>query len=94
MSCDCYDEGRDAFRREPRAYETQQRLQEARYGGDECDREFAEGYRREERREAERREEERREEEEAERRHYERCADEEREQHLYWEQQAEQAGEV
>lgn len=57
MRCDCEDEGRDAYRYSRYSYETEHRLSESRFGGDECDREFADGYRSEQRRDEERREE-------------------------------------
>lgn len=58
MHCDCFDDGRDAYKREKYSYETQDRLERGRYYGDECDREFLDGYRYEERKEDDRRMEE------------------------------------
>ena len=72
MRCDCEDEGREAYRYERYSYETQRRLDEARYGyGSECSREFLDGFRSEERRDEERREEEDAEERRCQQRAYE-----------------------
>lgn len=69
MPCDCERDGRDAYRRfsDRNSYETERRLRDGEYGGDECDREFREGFERERRYDEERREEERAEQEREER---------------------------
>lgn len=62
FNCDCEREGRDAYRYDRYSWETENRLREARFMGDECDREFARGYRYEEQKAEERQLEQEREE--------------------------------
>lgn len=70
--CDCEREGRDAFRRDRHSYETRHRLDAGRHFGNECDRKFAEGFEREQRRYDEERRDEQERQENAARREQER----------------------